>query len=63
MSRALRAMLCDESGAVLTEYGIVLALLAGGAMTLLIAIAASANSGYTQIATNMQSFQSNGPAW
>ena len=57
MLSSLRRLLQDDSGAVLTEYGLVLALLSGAAMVGTIAIAVSANAEYTNMANSMQSFQ------
>jgi len=59
--RNLGAMLRDESGAALTEYGLVVALLSAGAMAVLLLVAASANGAYNNITQNMQAFQTATP--
>jgi Flp pilus assembly pilin Flp len=61
MMRVLQQLLQDESGAAMTEYALVLALLSGPAMVMLIAIGNSANTALLQASQNMTNFQTGQP--
>jgi len=57
----IRALLADESGSFLVEYGMVFALLALGSLAVLIATAVTADTTYGSATSNMQSFQASPP--
>jgi len=57
----IRALLADESGSFLTEYGVVFALLALGSLAVLVGIAVAADTTYGAATSNMQSFQAAPP--
>jgi Flp pilus assembly pilin Flp len=61
MIRVLQQLLRDETGAAMTEYALVLALLSGPAMAVLIAIMGSANTALLNDATKMTAFQTATP--
>jgi Flp pilus assembly pilin Flp len=61
MMRVLQRLLQDETGAAMTEYALVLALLSGPAMVMLMAISTSANTALLKASTEMTKFQTQAP--
>jgi Flp pilus assembly pilin Flp len=57
MIRVLRRLLQDESGAAMTEYALVLALLSGPAMVALMGVANGASTALLANAKAMTNFQ------
>jgi len=57
----LRRLMLDESGSALVEYGVVLSLISAAAVTILVAMGASANTAFTHITSSLDAFQNAPP--
>lgn len=61
MIAALFELFSDSSASTLVEYGIVFALISAAATAILYGMGATANTAYSNVASNMQSFQNAPP--
>lgn len=61
MIETLIELLSDSSASTLVEYGIAFALISAAATAILYGMGATTNSAYSNVASNMQSFQNAPP--
>jgi Flp pilus assembly pilin Flp len=54
-------LLKDSSASTLVEYGVAFALISAAATAILYGMGATANTAYSSVATNMQTFQNAPP--
>ena len=61
MIQALIELCGDSSASTLVEYGIAFALISAAATAILYGMGATTNTAYSNVASNMQSFQNAPP--